>query len=161
MSPRPSRFGQLLVGVSVERTRRAVILAGVFVILGAVVTYLNVTTQFENEALRGAHRITVFNERVRTGGVLIVGLAAIHAYLNEGYLPSVTQGVAPYFGANLWSRTLAETMYLDPVWAVRRTAPEVLLLATVGFVLGVALRGIGSRRQNRQQSTSHEYGCGR
>ena len=62
------------------------------------------------------------------------------AILNEGYLVSVLLGWSIGCGDLVWtigSRTEITNFYLDPMSAFTRTFPEAVVLATIGFVLGL------------------------
>lgn len=159
MSLRSDRLTSLLLGANRTRTRRALVLTGAFVVLGATIEYLLFRTGFENSVVETLHEVFLLTgylpSQGGTGAVFVVGLAALHAYLNEGYLPSVLLGWTPVFGNLGWSITASagiESYRLDPVAAFERTFPEALALATLGFVVGVGLRW--TRRRWRGSATS-------
>lgn len=143
------RLRSLFVGEDRATTRRALLLAGGYVVALAVLEYAFLLGP-DFELVDALWRAFVLESNLSTavnrgtfGAVLVVGLAAIYAYLNEGYLVSVILASAPIFGAGLW--TLGGPyrrvdLYLDPVSAVQRTFPEAVLFATVGFLLGIGLR---------------------
>lgn len=144
----------LLVGEDPEMTRRALLLAGGFVVALAALEYVFLLGPDE-EVFDALWRAFVLEANLGEamnqgtyGAALVVGLAAVHAYLNEGYLPSVALASAPIFGASLWtigSLSGVANLYLDPASAVRRTFPEALAFATVGFLVGIGLRWLTSR----------------
>lgn len=152
MSLRSDRLAALVLGVNRARTRRALVLAGVLLVATATIEYLLFRTGFENGVVEVLHEVFLLAghlpSRAGTGAVFVVGLAALHAYLNEGYLPSVLLGWSPVFGNLSWtngSRSDVANYYLDPLTAFERTFPEALALATLGFVVGVGLRRIRKR----------------
>jgi DMSO/TMAO reductase YedYZ heme-binding membrane subunit len=162
-APAKSRLRSLLVGESRAVTRRALALAAGFLVGLAALEYVFLLGP-DDEVVDAAWRAFVLEpnlaaalDRGSFGAFLVVGLAAIHAYLNEGYLVSLLLASAPIFGAGLWSlggpfRDV--NFYLDPASAVRRTFPEALLYATIGFLLGLALRWLNRRLRARQDSTA-------
>lgn len=76
---------------------------------------------------------------------LIAGLAALHAYLNEGYLPALVLASAPLIGDHLWIYSGSPggpyVLTLEPLIGSWEWLPEVLSIAllwgTAGFVLGL------------------------
>lgn len=153
------RLGALVLGEEWSRTRRALVLAGGFVVAGTLLEYLLFRTKFENEVIETFHQVLLLDGYLpgweATGAIFVVGLAALHAYLNEGYLPSVLLGWSAVYGNVGWtigSLSGIENYYLDPVAAFERTFPEAVALATLGFVVGTSLRWI--RMQKRSDATS-------
>ena len=155
-----SRLRSLVVGESRARTRRALALAAGFLVGLAALEYvflLGPDVVWVDAAWRAfvlEPNLAVALDRGSFGAFLVVGLAAIQAYLNEGYLLSVLLASAPIFGAGLWSlggpfRDVK--FYLDPASAVRRTFPEALVYATVGFLVGLALRWLTGRLRGRRE----------
>ena len=153
------RLESFLVGEDRATTRRALLLAGGYVVALAAFEYaflLGPDIELV-DALWGAFvlepNMATAVDHGTFGAVLVVGLAAIYAYLNEGYLVSVILASTPIFGASLWTIGSMEevaNLYLDPVSAVRRTFPEAVLFATVGFLLGIGLRWLRDRlRESR------------
>lgn len=69
------------------------------------------------------------------GVVTLFALAAIHAYLNEGYLPSLVLATAPSYGNYVFNGPGAA-----PFWAAEYVLPFALTVGTVGFLLGIGLR---------------------
>lgn len=152
MVPEFDRLTDLLLGTERSTTRRAVILAVGFAVGGGVLEYLLVLTKFENDVIATAHSVFALDGYLptwyATGALVVVGVAAVHAYLNEGYLPSVLLGWSPVYGNAIWtigSWTTIRNYYLDPVAAFERTFPEAAVLATLGFLVGLVLRRIRQR----------------
>jgi hypothetical protein len=156
----PGRLRTLLVGESRARTRRALVLAVGFLVGLAALEYVFLLGP-DHEVIDAAWRAYVLEpnlavalDRGSFGAFLVVGLATIQASLNEGYLPSLLLASAPVFGAGLWSlggpfRDV--DIYLDPASAVRRTFPEAVAFATVGFLVGLALRWLNARLRARRK----------
>lgn len=148
------RLTDLLLGEEWSRTRQAFILTVGFAIVGVVLEYLLFLTKFESGVIETLHEVFLLDGYLpswhATGMFFVIGLAALHAYLNEGYLPSILLGWSPVYGNVIWtigSPTAIENYYLDPVAAFERTFPEALVLATFGFIIGLSLRWIRKRRQ--------------
>ena len=159
MSPRSDRLAALVLGANRARTRRALVLAGVLLVATATLEYLLFRTGFENGVVETLHEVFLLAgylpSRAGAGAAFVVGLAALHAYLNDGYLPSVLLGWTPVFGNLTWtngSPSGVANYYLDPIAAFERTFPEALALATLGFVVGVGLRW--TRKRWRGSATS-------
>lgn len=154
MAVQSDRLHDLVIGDEPSRTRRALVLAGGFLVAGLVLGYLVFATQFENVLLESLHEALLLDGYGpgwhARGAFVVVGLAAVHAYLNEGYLPSVLIGWSPVYGNVGWtigSRREIGNYYLDLVAAFERTFPEAVVLATLGFVVGVGLRWARHRRR--------------
>lgn len=155
------RLHDLILGEERSRTKRALALAGGFLVAGVTLEYLLLVTEFDNGVVEALHEAFLLDGYLpaghATGAFLVVGLAAVHAALNEGLLPSVLLGWSPVYGNLSWtigSRTGIENYYLDPVAAFERTAPEAFVLAVVGFVVGVGLHRLRNRRQGDTASQS-------
>lgn len=149
MSLQSDRLTTLILGEKWSRTRRALILVVSFGTASMVLEYLLLLTKFENEVVVTLHEVFRLDGYLptwhATGMFFVIGLAAVHAYLNEGYLPSILLGWSPVYGNVLWSigsLTEIKSYYLDPVSAFERTFPEAIILATLGFVIGLSLRWI-------------------
>jgi hypothetical protein len=160
MTLQSTRFADLILGEKRERTRRALILAAVFVVAGAVLDYLVILSKFENEVFETLNQVFLLDGYLpswhASGVYIVIGLAAVHAYLNEGYLPSILLGWSPIYGSHSWTiipLSDLEAYYLDPVSALERTFPEAVVLATLGFVIGLSLRRL--RRGRRGNAVSH------
>lgn len=92
--------------------------------------------------------------------VLVVGLAAIHAYLNDGYLPSLLLGLAPVLGMNL---LIYAGPYPGPYvltlkpfvgnwdW-IPHVARVTVLWASVGFLAGFGARWLRGEVLDRSKS---------
>jgi hypothetical protein len=76
------------------------------------------------------------------GYVLVIGLAATHAYFNAGYLPSVLLAVSPNIGIAIWVIQGFDEYVAFMPWRFVGILPEGLLVATLGFLLGLGLRRI-------------------
>lgn len=152
MTSRFDRLSALALGAEWTRTRRAFALAGALVVAGATVEYLLLRSNFESGLLETLHEALLLDgylpEWHAAGALFVVGLAALHAALNEGYLPSVALGWSPVYGNLLWTIGSVEAVggySLDPVAAFERTFPEAVALATLGFVVGLGFRRIRER----------------
>lgn len=155
MALRSDRLRDLTLGKERSRTRRALALTVGLVTVGMVSEYLLFLTEFQNGVVETLHEVLLLDGYLpswhATGALFVLDLAALHAYLNEGYLPSVLLGWSPVYGNVLWSigsLSGVENYYLDPVAAFERTFPEALVLATLGFVVGLGLRWARKRRQS-------------
>lgn len=75
---------------------------------------------------------------------LVVGLAAIHAYLNEGCLPAVLLAAAPVLGMRTWTYYGPfggpYVLVFEPIAGVLHSVPRVALYATPGIAIGFAAR---------------------
>jgi len=154
MVAQPDRLTDLLLGETWSRTRNALVLTGGFVTAGLLLEYLLFLTGFENAAIETLHEVFLLDGYLpswhATGAFVVIGLAAVHAFLNEGYLPSLLLGWSPVFGNVIWtigSPTGIENFYLDPIGAFQRTFPEAVVLATLGFVIGLGFRRIRKRQR--------------
>lgn len=150
----PHRLKQLIVGKDWRLTRVAFLSAGTLGLFGAWVSYLasrGVVTQSEPGVFfwmtQTLHLAPFWEPQVDTmmwvyGYVLVGGIALIHAFFNEGYLPTLVLALSPVYGADLWLVPLTEaSVAFAPVQAVLESAiPEGWIVATLGFVVGVALR---------------------
>lgn len=155
------RLTDLILGEQWSRTRRALVLTAAFVIATTISEYALFLTKFEKGWIETLHEVFFLDGYLpswhATGAFFVIGLAALHSYLNEGYLPSVLLGWSPAFGNLSWTfRRLSgvEQYYYDPVAAFERTFPEAVVLATLGFVFGVGLRSIRKRHRNYAASQS-------
>jgi hypothetical protein len=164
MRQRDSRITALLIGATAPRARRAVGLAAGLFLAGAALEYAVLRTGFDDGllvAIHGGFRVRDFlagdpavSTVIAAGNLVVLGLAAVYAYLNAGYLVSVLLGWSVAAGNLVWtvgSPTEIANLRLDPAAAFARTFPEAVVLATVGFALGFLLRrlwrtdGVGSR----------------
>ncbi|WP_137287316.1 hypothetical protein [Halorussus salinisoli] len=161
MALRSDRLVDLILGKEWTRTRRALVLAGGFVTASLILEYLLFLTSFENGLIEALHQVFLLDEYLpswhATGAFSVIGLAALHAYLNEGFLPSTLLGWSPVYGNVSWTITSlsgVENYRLDPVAAFERTFPEAVVLATLGFVVGVTFRWARKRRRGDAVSRS-------
>jgi len=69
------------------------------------------------------------------GVVTMVGLAAIHAYLNEGYVMSMLVAALPSYGHYVFNGPGAA-----PVWAATYVLPFAIAAGPLGFLLGIGGR---------------------
>lgn len=155
------RLDRLLVGEDRRRTRRAVILAGVLVVVAMVADYLalsyhvgTVETTFFMK-FRWAFTLAPIWEHGLVsptqvyGYVLVVGLAAVHAYLNSGYLTSVLLASAPPIGTAFWYiGGMDEYLLFAPELVFGSVFPEAPIMATLGFVLGLGIRTVKRKDMN-------------
>lgn len=161
MTFQSGRFTDLILGEKWSRTRQALVLTVGFVVASMVLEYLLLLTKFDNFVLEMLHEVFLLDGYLpswhATGLFFVVGLAAVHAYLNEGYLPSVLLGWSPVYGNVIWtigSRSGIKNYYLDPIGAFESTFPEAVVLGTLGFAIGLGLRWIRTRRQTSTSSQS-------
>jgi hypothetical protein len=147
MSTESSRLESLLIGADRGRTRRAILLAVGFVALSAAIAYLNYWAKFQYGVLGTLDQVFLLKGYLphwyAPGPLFAVSLAALAAYLNAGYVPSVLLGWSLPFGSAVWTLSgweVAGPIWFTPVAAFERTFPEAFVVATVGFVIGVNLR---------------------
>lgn len=153
MNADSERLNRLLVGEDRRRTLSAVGLAGVLMVVAMVVDYLalsSVVGTVNTEFFWNIRDAFALSPNPWRGGVsptevygyiLVVGLAAIHAYLNSGYLTSALLASAPPIGTAFWSiGGMDEYMLLTPELVFGRVFPEALIMATLGFILGLGFR---------------------
>lgn len=149
----PDRRSTLLWGQSQTLSRRVVIVAVVLLLFVAAVRFVSMSITEELVYLdlpRGSLEFVpwqAFN-LVADHPVLIVGLAVVAAYLNEGFLPTVLLAVAPFIGVSIWIYSGAVpgpyVLTLKPlvgewgwVWSVVSSAVP---WAIVGFLGGLLVR---------------------
>lgn len=138
---RRKRVRQLaLTGVDRSRTRRALALAVGFGVVTALLRGYAPHTPGVGLVFGLLHAFTL--EAVPAsmptegvGVVTVMGLAAIHAALNEGYGPSLVLAMAPSYG-----NYVINGPGVAPLWAAEYVLPYGLTVGTVGFLLGVSLR---------------------
>lgn len=134
-----------LTGVNRSRTLRALALA---VVLGVVTALLRIyapSTPGVGFVFGILHAFTLeaTPAAIPTEGfgvVTMFGLATIHAFLNEGYVPSLILAMAPSYGNYVFNGPGAA-----PVWALVYILPYVLTVGTLGFLLGSTLRWFRGR----------------
>lgn len=146
---------ELLVGDSRRRTAAALGLAGALFATSAAVDY------FALQALVGGrpglHLATelahVFALGSPAGYLLVIGIAAGHAALNRGYLPTLVLASALRFGDAVFYPTGLPAIPEETVeWSdasitagfrplfLTTHPPEVLIYPTLGFALGLLVR---------------------
>lgn len=76
------------------------------------------------------------------GVVTLFVLASIHAYLNEGYVPSLVLATAPSYGQYVFNGPSAA-----PVWAAEYVLPFAVTMGTLGFLVGLAFRWYRGERE--------------
>lgn len=135
---------RVLLGEDPTVTRWAFFIAGILLLFGLVVDYLWMSTYVSrgNQGLtltRTLAQILAF--RWGYVALLLVGVAAVHAYSNIGLLTSLTLASAPVVGAAMLSLNPSDTRVLvTPEMVPFRVLPEILIFSFAGFVLGVGLR---------------------
>lgn len=153
----------LLLGEDRRLTRAAVGWAVALFLLAMAVAYLALSPYVEAhypvfDVLGPVRTVFSFYDPLATGALgpplqwvytylLVVGLAATHAYYNLGYLPSLLLALSPSIGTALWviggvwtSNGFQEQhMVLTPTGPLT-FLPEAVVLATCGFLLGAGLR---------------------
>lgn len=157
-------LADLLVGRSRSRTRRALVLSAAYFLVGSG---LAATVQglpyeaiprfaygFQNAVLIATGFGQFVDFVFAPGLVVVVGLAAIHAALNAGYLTSLLLATAPVYPHFLFTVPGPATVpavhvgevVVAPVWAALHVLPNTVAFGTLGFVLGLALRHAARRR---------------
>lgn len=134
-------------------TMRAIAFAVALFVVVAIFEYANMAA-YENVVYFDIPRASwdyglwgPFRKAFRHPG-LIIGLAAVHAYLNEGYLPSVLLASAPIHGVKIWvyygPHPGPYVLILRPLvgyWEWALGVPLYALpLATLGFIVGFVVR---------------------
>jgi hypothetical protein len=76
------------------------------------------------------------------GVVTMFTLAGIHAYLNEGYVPSLLLAAAPSYGQYVFNGPGAA-----PLWAAEYVLPFAVTAGTLGFLAGIAFRWCRGKRR--------------
>lgn len=158
MSDAVDALRPMVLGEDPRLTRAAVAGAGMLFLIATVVAYVALSPYIESHYpvfdFFGYFR-TVFNLRDPFSPLftwvytylLVAGLAAVHAYFNLGYLTSILLALSPSIGTALWTihgsytNNGFEEQYvgLEPM-QVFQILPEGLLVATLGFLVGAALR---------------------
>lgn len=154
----------LLVGERRRLTAAGVLIAGAMILVASVVEYLVLAREIAGGDphpflwLRHTFRLHPFWEYPAPpemwvyGYLLVLMLAAVYAYFNAGYLVSVLLAISPNVGIALWS-IYGRDVYvgLSPMLVFERVLPEGPLVATLGFLLGLALRRV--KRQKTATET--------
>ncbi|WP_436909384.1 hypothetical protein [Halosimplex marinum] len=144
-----------LVGDSRRRTAGALALAAALFATSAAVDYLALQAVVSGRP--GLHLATelahVFALGSPAGYLLVIGIAAGHAALNRGYLPTLVLASALRFGDAVFYPTGLPVIPEESVeWSDASIAagfrplfltshpPEVLIYPTIGFALGLLVR---------------------
>lgn len=134
----------VLLGEDARVTRWAFFMAGILLLFGLAVDYLWMSTVVStgNQGLTLTRTLAaILAFRWGYGALLLVVIAAVHAYFNIGLLPSLTLASAPVVGAATLSLNPSDTSVLfSPGMVPFRVLPEILVFPFAGFVLGVGLR---------------------
>lgn len=143
----------VLTGADRSRTRRALVLAVGLSVGTAVVRIYAPSTPGIGLVFGVLHAFTL--EATPTamptdgfGAMTLAGLAAMHAYLNEGYVPSLVLAMAPSYGLYVFNGPGAA-----PLWAAAYVLPYVATAGTLGFILGGSLRWV--RRRSHPATIGH------
>lgn len=152
-----TQLGRLLVGETRSSTRRVLLLALVFfpVIAGLnliISSYPAAEIPWVLDGFRHAFVISItFSKLVvfGPGVVVIAGLAALVAYLNKGYIPSLILATAPVYSNYTFTLPgpvlgpvirISEGLVFAPYWAALHVLPTALVYGTAGFLVGLGLR---------------------
>lgn len=150
---RASPTRSLLLGKVWWRTRRALVLTAGFLIGAAMLRAFAPGSPLHAcchhlvfAAVQGFVDLTGNGYFTENGivGLALFGmgsLAAINAYLNEGYLPSIILAAAPAYGFYVFNGPGA-----GPVWAAGIVLPYAVLYGTIGFLIGMGLRQLRSEQ---------------
>lgn len=155
----------LLLGERRRLTAAGLVIAVVMILVASVVDYLflarvvagSETNPFQG--IRRTFRLLPFwgeypppPEMWVYGYLFVIMLAAVYAYFNAGYLVSVFLGVSTNIGSAVWSiHGMDEYVTLTPMLVFDRVFPVGPLVATLGFLLGLAIRRV--TRQQTPDST--------
>lgn len=149
----------LLLGEEWAKTQRALLLAaGFLVVLGGFDLILqSISHHTVPRFVYGFRRAflieTGYGQLVdlayQPGFFVAVGLAAIQAYFNAGYLPSILLATAPIYPVFVFTvpgpRTLAvirlgDDLVFAPYWAAEHVLPNTITYGTIGFLIGIGLQ---------------------
>lgn len=106
------------------------------------------------DLLFGFSGVGLMIDVVGLGVFLIAGLALIHAYLNQGYLPSLVLAAAPYYAFYVFTVdgpayglvvAVHDDFVIAPSWAARHVFPNAFVYGSLGFLLGLGLRYVYRR----------------
>ena len=164
----PSSLRRLFLGYEWVVTRRALLLAvGFLVAVGGIDLALSIVVYgtipefvygFRDAFLLESDFDLLAEPWFGAGTVVVVGLAAVHAYRNEGYLPSLLLATAPIYATYLFTVPgpvtgpvvpVADHVVFAPNWAARHVLPNTVAYGTVGFVLGIGIRYTRRRQASR------------
>lgn len=138
---RQQRVLQLLVtGADRSRTRSALLLAAGLGVATALLRIVAPGTPGVGYVYGILHAFTLEANPAAVpvegvGVVTLFALAGIHAYLNEGYVPSLVLATAPSYGQYVFNGPGAA-----PVWAAEYVLPFAVTAGTLGFLAGIAVR---------------------
>jgi len=151
----------LLLGDGRRRTAAALALAVALFAASAAVDYLALQTVVvgRSDLHLAAELASVFAMGSPAGYLLVVGIAAGHAYLNRGYLPTLVLASALRFGDAVFYVADARVLQEENVELGDATVaagfrplfltshpPEVLIYPTLGFALGLLVRRVRRER---------------
>lgn len=148
---------RLLVGESRSRTRRVILLAIVFFLATAglnlaLSSYSVAEIPWVFYSFQDAFVLYItFSKLVVLGPgvVVIAGLAAIVAYLNKGYVPSLILATAPVYSNYTFTLPgpvigpvirINKDLVAAPHWAALHVLPTAVVFGTAGFLVGLGLR---------------------
>lgn len=153
MRRKPDRVRMLVLGEDRRLTMAAVVVAGVLFLTAMVVDYITLLSEIagRDPGIFGHLRMTFqlvdfFDPPMNSatwvyGYILVAGLAGVHAYFNLGYLSSLLLALSPNIGTALWSiHGFDEYMVMTPMLIPGRVFPEGPIVATLGFLVGAAIR---------------------
>lgn len=147
---------ELLIGRDPRTTLKALLLSGIFFTISLILGYINLKMELDINFLKSLIIIL----HLHAGGiVLVIILAALHAYVNKGYLPSILLAISPSYGSFLWtigSMDEISNIHLDFSSAWERLFPEAPLYATLGFLIGVLLRILVANVLNRRSGDTSD-----
>ena len=150
-----TQLGRLLVGETRSSTRRVLLLALVYFLVIAglnliISSYPAAEIPWVLDGFRHAFVISItFSKLVvfGPGVVVIAGLAALVAYLNKGYIPSLILATAPVYSNYTFTLPgpvpiirINEGLVFAPYWAALHVLPTALVYGTAGFLVGLGLR---------------------
>ena len=127
-------------------TFRLMLFAIVLALFMGVMNYIHMANIEDIAQFGGIENTPLFLAIVSlsTDPVFIGGLAAVHAYLNEGYLPAVLLAATPVVSGDMLNYAGPfggpYTIYIDLVEGISEAIPYVLPYATLGFLVGFAIR---------------------
>lgn len=140
------------------RTRRAGLLTGTFLVLVSAFDYLLHVLPSESipafvygvrHAFLIASELGQVTLTFAPGVVVIFGLAAIHAAINAGYLPSLLLATAPTYATYIFTVPgpvtgvvvpVGDHVVFAPVWAAFHVVPTALVVGTIGFLSGIVFQ---------------------
>lgn len=150
----PDRLVRVIWGRNDAVSRRAVAFAVVLFVVVAVFNYVHMAINPDVVSLdppRGLYDLVLWQGLIRAFGHpgFVVVLAAIYAYLNEGYLPAGLLAAAPAMGMELWifqGASVPGTYVIVPApiadfWEWVPTVVRIVATyGTLGFLFGHVAR---------------------